>query len=227
MRESAPPGELPGFRDTCLLVRQDFRRYRATGHDRGSAVGVVFLVQGFWASSFYRISRYLITTARPPLLAGLVRGILVVLRKLVEVLTGICVYPECRIGGGLYFGHFGPTIVHPDAVLGENCNLSQGVTIGGMQVGEYRGAPTIGNRVYVAPNAIIIGKVRVGDDVVVGAGAVVVRSVPDRAVVVGNPARVVSLKGSFDFVHYDGMETDDTRRASLALAGATCTEEVD
>jgi serine O-acetyltransferase len=215
------------FRKVCALVRQDFRRYRATDRDRGSALGVIFLVQGFWASTTYRISRYLIAKVRLPVLGSLVRAVVVVTRKLVEVLTGISVYPECHIGGGVYFGHFGPTIIHPDAALGENCNLSQCVTVGGVQSGQFKGAPSIGSRVYVAPNAIIIGKVSVGDDVVIGAGAVVVRSVPDRAVVVGNPARVVSHKGSFDFVRYDGMETDDARRASLALASATGAEEAD
>ncbi len=65
-----------------------------------------------------------------------------------------------------------------------------------------------------------LGDVEVGDDALIGAGAVVVRSVPARAVVVGNPARIISYKGSFDLIRYPGMESDPARIASLDAARA-------
>ena len=80
---------------------------------------------------------------------------------------------------------------------------------------EGAGGPVIGNRVYVGPQAIVVGKITIGDDVLICPGAVVLRSVPSRAVVMGNPARVVSHEGSFDHIKYDGMETDPERIASL------------
>ncbi|HLZ10830.1 MAG TPA: DapH/DapD/GlmU-related protein, partial [Chloroflexota bacterium] len=80
---------------------------------------------------------------------------------------------------------------------------------------EDRGAPTIGNRVFIGAHSVIVGRITVGDDVVICAGSVVSRSVPARAVVMGNPARVVSYDGSFDYVYYDGMDVDPARRASL------------
>jgi serine O-acetyltransferase len=138
----------------------------------------------------------------------------------VEVWSGIWIAPQATIGPGLYVGHFGGVIVSGDAVLGSNVNLSQGVTIGVAGRGERRGTPVLGDRVYVAPGAKLIGPITVGNDVAVGANAVVTRDVADRAVVDGVPARVISERGSFDFVPYRGMETDLARLESLARAGA-------
>jgi len=76
----------------------------------------------------------------------------------------------------------------------------------------------IGDRVFIGPGAAVLGPIRIGNDVLIGANAVVIRSVPDRAVVVGNPARVISFNGSFDLVSYEGMERDPERLAALAAA---------
>jgi len=81
--------------------------------------------------------------------------------------------------------------------------------------GEERGTPVLGDRVFVGPHAIILGKITIGDDALISPGAVVLRSVPPRAVVLGNPARVVSYDGSFEIIKYDGMEADVERIASL------------
>jgi serine acetyltransferase len=104
------------------------------------------------------------------------------------------------------------------AVIGKNCNLSQGVTLGVSGRGDRRGAPTLGNRVYIAANAVVAGKITIGDDVVIGACTVVTSSVPPRTVVAGNPAQVRSHRGSFTHILYDGMETDAERQASFALS---------
>jgi serine O-acetyltransferase len=152
---------------------------------------------------------------RVVIVKSIARVIFVVLEKIIEILTGICILPQCRIGGGLYVGHFGPTIVHPQAIVGENCNLSQGVTIGVVQSGDRKGVPRIGDRVYIGPNAVVIGNIDVGDDAAIGAGAVVIHSVPPRAVVVGNPARTVSFNGSFELVRFENMEEDPARMSSL------------
>jgi serine O-acetyltransferase len=102
--------------------------------------------------------------------------------------------------------------------MGANCNLSQGVTLGGKDTGQYKGVPRIGDRVYIGPNAIIIGGIEIGDDVAVGAGSVVTKSLPPRSVAAGNPARIISGKGSFESVIYAGMESDPARQASLKLS---------
>ena len=90
-----------------------------------------------------------------------------------------------------YIGHFGCIIVGEGVVMGSNCNLSQGVTLGVAGRGDRKGSPTIGDRVFIAPGAKVIGKISIGNDVTIGANAVVSKSLPDRAVAVGIPAKVV------------------------------------
>ncbi len=205
------------FRDTCRWIRLDYRRYVATGRGEGRWYSILMLTQGLWASFEYRLAHWAYTSIRLKWLAWIAHAVSAMAGKIIEVLTGIRLAPGSTIGKGLYIGHFGPVVVNHRVRMGENCNLSQGVTIGPVQSGPRAGAPIVGNRVYIGPNAILIGNIEIGDDVAVGAGAVVVKSVPARAVVVGNPARVVSYKGSFDLVSYDGMEEDPSRLESRSF----------
>jgi serine O-acetyltransferase len=113
----------------------------------------------------------------------------------VRVVLGICLSPDARIGPGLYIGHSGGIWVAPDVVIGRDCNLSQGVTLGiGGTV--RRGAPVLGERVWIGPKATVSGPVKVGAGAVVGANSLVVANVPEKGVAVGVPARVVALSGS-------------------------------
>ncbi|AXY02862.1 hypothetical protein D1115_17910 [Vibrio alfacsensis] len=77
-------------------------------------------------------------------------------------------------------------------MIGKNCNISQGVTIGKINQGNKIGAPIIGNNVYIAPGAKIIGGIHIGDNVAIGANAVVVTDVPDNVTVGGIPAKIIS-----------------------------------
>jgi len=141
-------------------ILSDYRRYRATG--AGGLFGIVFLTQGFWASFLYRITHAGYCRFQNPLLKKPFHFISVILQKTIEILTGISLPPECEVGKGLYIGHFGLLIISPRVKIGENCNISQGITLGNKQRGKYAGAPLIGNRVHIGPNAILIGKIEVG-----------------------------------------------------------------
>lgn len=92
-----------------------------------------------------------------------------------------------NIGSGLYLSHAHNINVNPNAVIGRNCNLSKGVTIGVENRGERKGVPVLGDSVWVGANAVIVGKVRIGNDVLIAANAFVNFDVPDHSVVVGNP----------------------------------------
>jgi len=134
-----------------------------------------------------------------------------------EVFTGISLPAPAQIGPGLLIPHYGPLVINHAAVIGANCFVHHGVTIGASGIGERRGSPKLGDRVFIGANAVVVGPIAVGDDVMIGAGAVVTKSIPDRAIVVGNPAKIVSYRGSFDYVRYAGMEQDDARANSIAL----------
>jgi len=87
-----------------------------------------------------------------------------ILRRQCMLRTGIQIPPSTRIGPGLRIVHFGHIVINPGTVIGKNFNVAQGVNIGNSE-GKRRGAPIIGNNVYVAANAVIVGNVTIGNDV--------------------------------------------------------------
>ncbi len=120
---------------------------------------------------------------------------------------GIDIAPGTEIGGGFYIGHFGGIVVSPRAVIGRNCNISQGVTIGRKSGGKHPGYPEIGNNVYLGPGAKIIGGIRIGDHCIIGANAVVTKDCPPRSILAGIPARVIGCSDTLSYVN----NTQNTR----------------
>ncbi len=182
-------GGVVGWKEHLKAFKADVRRY----HELGDA-GVLQIVgrQGVWASAVYRYGRWIYE--RPRGLSGVpLKGSYRVLNKAVEVAAGISLPASAQIDGGLYIGHFGQVIVHPETVAGKNLSIGQGVTIGEKGVG-HGGVPVIGDDVYVGVGAKILGGLTVGDGVRVGANAVVVKDVGDEETVVGIPARPVQRK---------------------------------
>jgi serine O-acetyltransferase len=106
-----------------------------------------------------------------------------------------------KIGSGFYIGHFGGVIISGGAVIGKNCNISQGVTIGVVNRGANAGCPQIGDNVYIGPGAKIFGKVIVGNNVAIGANSVIVKDCPDNSVVAGVPGKVISYLGSTGYIN--------------------------
>jgi serine O-acetyltransferase len=114
---------------------------------------------------------------------------------------GIDISRDARIGSGFYIGHFGGIFVNSGVVIGDNCNISQGVTLGQLNRGAKAGCPVIGNNVYIAPGAKILGRVHIGDYAAIGANAVVVNDVAANTSVGGIPARPLSDLGSAGYVN--------------------------
>jgi serine O-acetyltransferase len=113
---------------------------------------------------------------------------------------GISISYKTKIGKGLYIGHFGNIVISSQTVIGNNCNISHGVTIGVANRGPYKGIPIIGNNVYIGPGAKIFGNIKIGNNVAIGANCVVNKNIPDNAVVAGVPGVIISYKGSVDYV---------------------------
>ena len=193
------------------LLYRDYRRYRAAGRP---ALATILLTQGFWASVVYRLSHAFVAALPEGPLQTVARALAAMAQKAIEVLTGICIPRVCQVGAGLYLPSFGATILGLGSI-GENCTIEHSVTLGIAGKGEERGAPTIGDRVFIGAHSMVVGKITIGDDALIFPGSVVTRSVPPGAVVMGHPARIVSRDGSFDWIAYDGMERDPRRRAAL------------
>lgn len=112
-----------------------------------------------------------------------------------------------RIGKGLYIGHSGTVIISENAVLGINCNISPGVTIGQTNRGHKAGSPLIGDYVWMGTNAVIVGDIHIGNDVLIAPGAFVNFDVPDHSIVIGNPGKIISrpeaTSGYIEFIRPD------------------------
>jgi serine O-acetyltransferase len=202
------------------LIRSDVARYSYLQRNdrklRLAAIRAFVLCQGLQASVVYRIGQKLYhpTSSNTLRMAGAVPYFMA--QRWMEITTGISLNPRADIGRGLYIGHFGGVIIGK-VKMGDNCNISHEVTLGrGVARGE-NGVPTLGDRVWIGPGAKITGPIHLGDDCVIGANAVVLKSVPARAFAVGIPAKIKANRGSFDIVIYDGMEADPSRIASLEM----------
>lgn len=123
--------------------------------------------------------------------------------KLMRLSTryGIVIPQRMEIGKGLQIQHYGGIFVNYEAKVGKNCTISQDVTIGQANRGKNKGCATIGDNVYICPGAKIVGAVKIGNNVVIGANCVVTKDIPDNAVVGGIPGKVISYDGCEGYVN--------------------------
>jgi serine O-acetyltransferase len=146
------------------------------------------LALGFWALLVYRFGH-----ARFVIKNKIIRApwtiIYVILHKLTEIFCGISIGSTAKIGRRLTIEHHGCIVIHGDSVIGDDCLIRHGVTLGNTGYKDLYGAPTLGNRVQIGAGAKLLGRISVGDDAIVGANAVVTRDVPEHAIVGGVPAR--------------------------------------
>ena len=103
------------------------------------------------------------------------------------------------IGGGI--------VINSKVKIGQNCNISQGVTIGATK----KGVPKIKNNVYIGPGAKIFGDVLIGSNVSIGANAVVTKDINDNGVAVGIPAKTISYNGSTDYINNILIEDENEK----------------
>jgi len=162
--------------------RQDLKRYRKNGK-------IEWYEPALWAIAVYRSGQWA-NRVRPGFLRSVLRFFHLPLFAIVTLLTGIYLPRSARIRGGLRIWHFGGVVVNPDTVIGRNCTIRHGVTIGNRKGAH--DVPVLGDNVNVGAGAKILGSIRVGDNVNIGANAVVLCDVPDNSTAVGVPARVIA-----------------------------------
>jgi serine O-acetyltransferase len=179
------------------LILSDYSKHKKYG---GHFLGIVFFTQGFWAVFQYRLAHFCYWKIKWQPFRLLFLMLFLLWQKVIEIITGISIPASARIGHSFYIGHFGGIIINANAVIGNNCNISQGVTIGVSGRGEKRGSPTIGDKVYVGANAVVSGNITIGNEVLIGACSLVNKSFPDNSVVLGVPAIIISQKGSKGYI---------------------------
>lgn len=180
---------------TCLF-REDFQRtYELTTGNVVRRIISCYRSPGLHAVGIYRFGKWL--RKKNILLRIALEPVYLILYHRIRSKWGISIPRSAEIGAGFYIGHSGGITVSGHARIGRNVNISQLVTIGVSGRGEKRGVPIIGDDVYIAPGAKIFGKIRIGNNVKIGANAVVYKDIPDNAIVVLDPGfKIISFRGN-------------------------------
>lgn len=158
-------------------IKSDLHRYYGK-HDFITFIKAYFLNRTFRFQYAFRMCQT----------RGLSRYLGLILWRLNGTKRYIQIFRHTKIGYGLFIGHGGPVAVHPTAVIGNNCNLSQFTSIGSNE----NHAAVIGDNTYIGPNVCIVENIRIGSNVTIGAGSVVTKDIPDNATAAGNYAKVLN-----------------------------------
>lgn len=159
---------------------------------------VILLYSGLHAIIFYRIS-HVLYLMKAPILPRLIS-------QLARFLTGIEIHPGATIGKGLFIDHGMGVVIGETSILGDNVTLFQGVTLGGTGKEKGKRHPTLGSNVVVGTGAKVLGNIVIGDNVAIGANAVVIKDAPSNSTVVGVPGRIVKQEGK----EFPGIRLDHT-----------------
>ena len=152
-----------------------------------SPVMVVLLYSGFHAVCLHRISHWFYKH-KFFFIARL-------FSQMTRSLTGIEIHPGATIGRGLLIDHGSGVVIGETAIVGDNCTIYQGVTLGGTGKEKGKRHPTIGNNVLIGAGAKVLGSFKVGDNSVIASNSVVLHEVPENSTCVGAPARVKKING--------------------------------
>jgi serine O-acetyltransferase len=152
-----------------------------------SVLEIVLCYPGFHALMLHRVSHGLYT--RGWFMLGRITS------QFSRAITGIEIHPGATVGRRCFIDHGMGVVIGETSEIGDDVLMYQGVTLGGTGKDSGKRHPTIGNGVVIGTGAKILGNIRVGDHVKIGAGSVVVRPVPDHSTVVGVPGRIVGEAG--------------------------------
>jgi serine O-acetyltransferase len=165
-----------------------FDNIRADYHAHGRLLSS----QGFWALAVYRFGRWRYGI-RSRLLRAPFSLLYKILFKWIQIIAGIELPCEVPIGRNFVIDHFGGIVVSGYAQFGDNCRIRSGVVVGLARTDDPC-APVIGSNVDIGAGAKVLGRIRVGNNVAIGANAVVITDVPDNSIAVGVPA-VIKPRG--------------------------------
>jgi serine O-acetyltransferase len=173
--------------DLFRQLKEDIRLVKERDPAARSSFEILLTYSGLHAIHHYRCSHWfyqhkMYTVAR-------------MISQISRFFTGIEIHPGATIGKGFFIDHGMGVVIGETAVIGDNCLIYQGVTLGGTGKDKGKRHPTLGNNVMVGSGAKVLGPFRVGDNVKIAANAVVLEAIPDNCTAVGVPARIVRRDG--------------------------------
>ena len=175
-------------------LKETIEAYKRNDPAVGSTWEVIFLYHGFRATVDYRIAHWFYQHGH----TFIARWI----SQRAKRKTGIEIHPAAQIGRRLVIDHGSGIVIGATVVIGNDCLLYQGVTLGGTGISHGKRHPTLGNNVMVGSGAKILGPFTVGDNARIAANAVVLREVPPNSTVVGVPGHIVRINGEkLDHIH--------------------------
>lgn len=173
-----------GSRSLFVVLSEDFRTN-----------GRNLFLPGFQALAVHRLGEFLYDHSVPTLLAILVRPLHSAMLIYVRNILGIELNRTTRIGRRVRVHHQNGIVVHPLALIGDECILRQGVTLGGRSDNPRSpGGPVVGARVSFGVGCVVVGAVTIGDDCIIGPNAVVTSDLPSGSSVIAAPSRVLRLR---------------------------------
>lgn len=195
-------------------LKEDIESVKRRDPAAKNAVEIILTYSGLHAVAAYRVSHYFYTkrmflTAR-------------VISQLARHFTGIEIHPGAKIGKGLFIDHGMGVVIGETTEIGDNCLIYQGVTLGGTGKDHGKRHPTLGDNVLVGAGARVLGPFKVGNNVKIAAGAVVLNAIPDNCTAVGVPARVVRMNGKpatdLDQVHIPDPVSQELCKMDVRLS---------
>ncbi len=187
------------WKELKYIWRSDFYRYTGKVNFK-LLLHLLWTNPGFKYTVVMRFCSYL-AKGRSNFIGRIVYRFFYEILRCYQIKFGLQIPPTSIISSGFYISHYGGIVVNTDAVIGKNCNIGHNVTIGQTNRGEKKGCPVIGDNVFIGPGAVLLGNIKIGNKVAIGANAVVVKDVPDEAVVAGNPAQIISQSGSAGYIN--------------------------
>lgn len=164
------------------IIKEDLYRY-------GGLTGIKGLLKGLTIPGFRYM--YILRKAgkyKRKSAAGLIYRFIL---RHYSIKYGIQIPIGTKIGKGFYIGHFGTIVVNINSLIGRNCNIAHNVTIGMANRGTRKGAPVLGDNIWIGTGSVIVGKVNIGDNVLIAPLSYVNFDIPANSIVLGNPARVI------------------------------------
>ncbi len=168
------------------LIKQEIKTIKEKDPAAKSTLEIVLLYQGFHALILHRLAHKLYKL-KVPFLPRLIS-------QFSRFITGIEIHPGATIGKNFFIDHGMGVVIGETAIIGDNCLVYQGVTLGGTGKEKGKRHPTIGNNVTLGAGAILLGNITIGDNSNIGAGSVVIKSAKENSTLVGVPARLVKEK---------------------------------